>query len=73
MANLTNLVFEFADANAQSIFFVFPYGDDDADVIKIKNAMNAFIANGSIFKKPPVAIKSAKAVTSYDWEFDLSD
>ena len=73
MASGTILLFEFADASNNSIFFSFNYGNDDADVHDIKNAINTIIDNGSVFTNPPVAIKSAKAVITSDYEFDLSD
>lgn len=73
MASGTNLVFEFADAQDYSIFFVFPYGDDDASSTDIKNAMNSIIANSSIFINPPVRIKSAKSVISTEYEWDLDE
>ena len=68
----TTLVLEFGDANNNSIFFFFNYADDDAATNDIKNAMNAFISNGSIFKNPPVSIKSAKTFTTTVSEFSLS-
>lgn len=73
MAAGTNLILEFADANSNSVFFFFPFADEDAGTSNIKNAMNTIIANGSIFKNPPVSIKSAKTVVTYETEFDLSD
>lgn len=71
MAEGTQLVFEFADADAHSVFFVFPYGDDDASSADITAAANAIISNGSIFQNPPVRLKSVKAIISTECEYDL--
>ena len=73
MAAGTMLVLEFADAGGNSLFFSFPYGNSEATSLSVKNAMNSFIDNGSIFIKPPVSIRSAKAVTTTESKFDLSD
>ena len=73
MAAGTNLILEFADAASNSVFFFFPFADDEASTSSIKNAMNTIIANGSIFLNPPVSIKSAKAVITSETEFDLSE
>ena len=73
MAAGTRLVLEFADADGNSLFFSFPYADAHVDTASLKEAMNSFIDNGSIFIKPPVSIKSAKAVITTESEFVLSD
>ena len=73
MASGTTLILEFADADDNSVFFVFPYGDDDASTSAIKNAMNTIIANSTIFINPPVRIKSAKSVISTECEWDLNE
>ena len=73
MAAGTTLVLEFGDDNGNSVFFSYNYANPDALVSDIKTLMNTIIANGSIFKKNPVSIKSAKAVRTSESEFDLSD
>ena len=72
MAAGSRIIFEFADASGDSIFFTYNYGDDDASTSAVKNAMNTIIANGDIFTHVPVAIKGAKAVITSEVNFDLS-
>ena len=72
MAAGTTLVLEFADANGNSVFFSYNYANSEVLASDVKNLMNTMIANGSIFKNPPVSIKSAKAVRTSETEFDLT-
>ena len=72
MASGTQIVFEFADANDNPVFFVFPYGDDDASTANINAAANAFITYGDIFTNPPVTFKKAKSIITSSYDFNLS-
>ena len=71
MATGNRLVLEFGDANDNSIFFTYNYANAATTVQDVRLAMNAFIANGSIFKYPPVSIKSAKIITTSESVFNL--
>ena len=68
----TKIVFEFGDASGNSLFYTYNFGDDEASISDIKNAMNSFISNGSIFQNVPVSIKSAKVVITSESDFDLT-
>ena len=71
MAAGNRLVLEFGDASDNSISFTYNYANATATVQDVRAAMNAFIANGSIFKYPPVSIKSAKIITTSESVFNL--
>ena len=73
MATGTKIVFSFGNASGNTVNYSYNYGDDDAATSDVKNAMNAIIANGSIFRNVPTTIKGAKAVTTTESEFDLSE
>ena len=73
MAAGTKIVFSFGNALGNTINYSYNYGNPDATSLSVKNAMNAMITNGSIFRNVPVSIKGAKAVLTTETEFDLSD
>lgn len=72
MASGTKIVFSFGNASGNTINYSYNYGNDDASSASVKNAMNTMISNGSIFKRVPVSIKSAKSVITTESAFDLS-
>lgn len=72
MAAGTKLIFRFGTASGEKNF-TFNYGDDSAATSDIKEAMQTMIANGSIYKYPPLTAVSAKAQITTETEWDLSD
>ena len=73
MAAGTKIVFIFGNASGNTVNFSYNYGDEEATVSSIKNAMNTMITNGAIFRNVPVIIKGAKAIVTRETEFDLSE
>ncbi len=72
MAAGTKLILRFGTASGEKNF-IYNYGNSSATSSSIKNAMNAMITNGSIFRYPPLTIISARAEVTSVTEFDLSD
>lgn len=71
MAAGTKIIFRFGTPSGEKTFS-YNYGNDDASSADIKAAMNAFIANGEIFKYRPMTAISAKYVITTEGEFDIS-
>lgn len=71
MASGTQLILRFGTTSGEKNF-TYNYGDDDASPADVKNAMNTMIANGSIYKYPPLTIISAKSRITTEVDFDLS-
>lgn len=72
MAAGTKIVFEFYGATGKSMNLSYNYGDEEASITSVNNAMNTIIANNAIFKNPPTSIKGAKAIVTRESEFDLN-
>lgn len=71
MAAGSKLILRFGTASGEKNFS-YNYGNSSAPASDVKAAMNAMIANGSIFKYPPLTIISAKVEVTSVTEFDLS-
>lgn len=67
------LVLEFRDATATSRKWSFGNADQDVTRTNVKALMDAMIANGSIYKYPPVSKVSAQIVKTTTDEIDVSD
>lgn len=72
MAAGTKLILRFGTASGEKNF-TYNYGNASATSASVKNAMNAMIENGSIFRYVPLTKISAKAQVTSETEFDLSD
>ncbi|MBR0070178.1 MAG: DUF2922 family protein [Synergistaceae bacterium] len=72
MASGTKIVFSFGNAVGNTVNYSYNYGDEEASVTSVRNAMNTMITNGAIFKNVPVSIKGAKAVVTTETEFNLN-
>lgn len=68
----SKLVMTFADANGDDIIFSYGYADKDSSNTSVRQLVNGFITNGSIFTRVPVSAKSAKFVTTTEKEINLS-
>lgn len=71
MAASSKLILRFGTTSGEKNFS-YNYGNAEATSLSIKNAMQAFIDNGSIFKYPPLTMISAKVQLTTETEFDLS-
>lgn len=71
MAAGVKMVLRFGTASGEKNF-TYNYGNSEASVSDVKTAMNTMIANGDIFKYPPLTIISAKSVITSEVEYDLS-
>lgn len=71
MAAGTKLILRFGTTSGEKNF-TFNYGDANTAVSDIKALMNAMIANGSIFRYPPVTAISARAQVTTETTFDIS-
>lgn len=71
MAASSKLILRFGTTSGEKNFS-YNYGNAEATSVSIKNAMQAFIDNGSIFKYPPLTMISAKVQLTTETEFDLS-
>jgi len=71
-ATATVLKLYFAKANGNEMSMTVKYADPEASNVNIKTLMQGIIANGAIFENTPVAIKSAKIVTTTTTDVDLS-
>lgn len=72
MAAGTKLILRFGTTSGEKNF-TYNYGNDEATTSSIKAAMNAIIANGSIFKYVPLTIISATSQVTTERQFDLSE
>lgn len=71
MAAGTKMLLKFGTASGEKTF-TYNYGNREALASDVKQAMQTMIANGEIFKYPPLTIVSAKAQVTSETEFDLS-
>ena len=69
----TKLAMVFKDAENNNVNLNYSYADPNVQASDVKTLANAIVTNGSIFKKVPVAKKSAKVVTTTENELDISD
>ena len=72
MATATKIVLNFAKANGNDMSLSYSYARQDVSNSNIKSLMQGIVANGSIFENVPVAIRSAKIVTTDTTDVDLS-
>ncbi len=72
MAAGTKIIFDFLNEAGNTVSLSYNYGDEEATITSIRNAMNTIITNKAIFKNPPASIKGARAVVTTETEFDLS-
>ncbi|MBQ7197075.1 MAG: DUF2922 domain-containing protein [Synergistaceae bacterium] len=72
MASVSKLSLTFAKENGDSMSINYSYADPNASASNIKTLMQSIVTNGDIFENPPVAIKSAKIVTTEETAIDLS-
>lgn len=71
MAAGTKLVLRFGTASGEKNF-IYNYGNAGAASSDIKALGAAMIANGSIFRYPPLTFLSAVAQVTTETEFDIS-
>lgn len=72
MATSTKIVLNFAKANGNDMSLSYAYARQDVSNASIKSLMQGIVANGAIFENVPVAIRSAKIVTTDTTDVDLS-
>lgn len=71
MASSTKIVFRFGTTSGEKNF-TYNYGNDEVSGATVKATMNTMIANGSIFRYPPLTIISAKTVITTESDIDVS-
>lgn len=69
----TKIVFSLRNANGNIMNMSYKYGNTEATAQSVRNALEAFISEGSIFRNVPVTWVGAKTVVTTESEFDLSD
>jgi len=72
LSTSTKLVLNFAKANGNDMSLTYNYARQDASNANIKLLMEGIVANGAIFQNIPIAIRSAKIVTTETTDVDLS-
>lgn len=72
MAVGTKLVTTFLNEEGSNVSYSYNYANSAADVEDVKALMAGMIANNVIFENAPVKAKSAKTVTTTEYEYDLS-
>ena len=72
MASTSKLVLDF-DGTTGDTAFSYGYVNPELPSTLVQNLVDGLIANGSIFANPPLAIKSAKIVTTTETDIDLSE
>lgn len=72
MANSTKLYMRFGTTSGEKNFS-YNYAKQSLSAATVKSIMNTFIANGEIFKYPPLTIIRAWMQVTEDTEFDLSE
>lgn len=71
MAAGTKLVLTFTTSAGRTTTHTYNYADPGATTSAVKTLCNTIITNGSIYENVPVAVKSAKTVTTSENEYDL--
>jgi len=72
MANSTKLSLTFAKDNGEALTFTYAHAKKTASAANVKSLMEGMVANGAIFEKAPVTIKSAKIINVEETAVDLS-
>lgn len=70
MAAGSKLILRFGTTSGEKNF-TYNYGNSQAPAMDVKAAMQAMIANGSIFKYPPLTAISAKVEVTTSTEFNI--
>lgn len=68
----TKLVLKFADAESKEISHSFSNADKNAQPTNVKALANGMVANGDIYTRVPVTVKSASIVTTTTTPIDIS-
>lgn len=71
MAAGTKIIMRFGTAAGEKNF-IYNHANAEANAASVKNAMEAMINNGTIFRFPPLTMISAKSQVTTEHEFDLS-
>ena len=72
MAEGTKLQLKFEAADGRDVTFNYNYAKPSATAGQVKALMQSMITNNTIFERPPVAMKSAKTITTTETAYDLS-
>ena len=66
------LVLSFLDANDSTFALSYPYIRDELEQSHVTALINAIITNGSIFKRVPVKVKTAKLVNVTENNYEVA-